>query len=106
MAIDLSQMSRKDLLKLQEDVAVAIKNAEQRELNEARIAIEKAAAEFGYSVDEVLGSGSKAGSKKTKAAPKYRNPDNHSETWSGRGRKPHWVHAALTNGMDISELEI
>src|SRR3954462_9796502 len=22
---------------------------------------------------------------------KYRNPDNHEETWAGRGRKPKWV---------------
>jgi DNA-binding protein H-NS len=26
-------------------------------------------------------------------APKYRNPDNHQQTWSGRGRTPLWVKA-------------
>lgn len=107
MSFDLTQMSRKDLLQLQDEVAVALKEAEQRELTEALKAAEKAAAEFGYSLDEVIGTSQKtAGAKKSKAAPKYRNPENHAETWTGRGRKPHWVHKALTDGLDISALEI
>ncbi|MCJ8333704.1 MAG: H-NS histone family protein [Epibacterium sp.] len=107
MSVDLSQMTRKELLQLQEDVAVALKEAEQRELSEAMKAVEQAAAQYGYSLDEVLGSSQKTQtSKKSKAAPKYRNPDDHSETWTGRGRKPYWVHKALTDGVDISALEI
>ncbi len=27
--------------------------------------------------------------------PKYRNPDNPGETWTGRGRQPKWVEEAL-----------
>jgi DNA-binding protein H-NS len=34
-------------------------------------------------------------SKKTgprgKVAPKYRNPSNHAETWTGRGVSPKWI---------------
>jgi DNA-binding protein H-NS len=33
-----------------------------------------------------------------KVAPKYRNPDNHSETWAGRGLKPRWLTAAIKAG--------
>ena len=29
------------------------------------------------------------------ARPKYRNPKDESQTWTGRGRKPHWVVAYL-----------
>lgn len=32
--------------------------------------------------------------KRGKVAPVYRNPDNHQETWTGRGRSPKWVAAA------------
>ena len=105
MKINLSEMTRKELLQLQQDVSIALKDAEQRELTEARKAIEEAAAEYGYSIDEVLGNMGKGG-KRAKAAAKYRNPENPEETWTGRGRKPHWIHAALTNGLDISDLEI
>jgi DNA-binding protein H-NS len=33
-----------------------------------------------------------------KVAPKYRNPDDHSETWAGRGLKPRWFAAAIKAG--------
>ena len=33
----------------------------------------------------------KAGKKTGKVAPKYRNPVNHAETWTGRGVSPKWV---------------
>jgi DNA-binding protein H-NS len=31
-----------------------------------------------------------------KVLPKYQNPTNPAETWSGRGKQPHWVRAYLT----------
>jgi DNA-binding protein H-NS len=30
--------------------------------------------------------------------PKYRNPENASETWAGRGLKPRWLTAAIKAG--------
>src|ERR1700756_4312043 len=30
-----------------------------------------------------------------KVLPKYRNPTNPAETWSGRGKQPHWLQAQL-----------
>ncbi|MGZ9032950.1 MAG: H-NS histone family protein [Rhodospirillales bacterium] len=38
--------------------------------------------------------------------PKYRNPDNPEETWSGRGRQPRWVQAALAEGETLDDLAI
>ena len=29
--------------------------------------------------------------------PKYRNPDNHEQTWGGRGKRPAWVVNYLAN---------
>ena len=37
--------------------------------------------------------GSKLAGRKLK--PKYRNPGNKSETWSGRGLQPKWLVAAM-----------
>ncbi|MEX0348748.1 MAG: H-NS family nucleoid-associated regulatory protein [Paracoccaceae bacterium] len=105
MGMDLNAMSRKDLLKLQSDVEKAIKNAEQKERKSALIAAEKAAAEFGFSLSE-LQSEARKSTKGTKAVAKYRNPANPEQTWTGRGRKPQWIHDALTSGADISDLEI
>ncbi len=105
MTIDLSTMSRLELIELRSNLDTAIQRAEERERTEALRAAEEAAAKFGFSLEEIAATARHTG-KKGKAAPKYRNPQNPDETWSGRGRKPHWVHAALTAGADISELEI
>ncbi len=41
-----------------------------------------------------------------KVFPKYRNPSNPSETWSGRGKQPAWVLTALEAGKTLGELAI
>ena len=38
--------------------------------------------------------------------PKYRNPNESSETWSGRGKRPRWLTAALKAGHSIEEFAI
>jgi DNA-binding protein H-NS len=39
-----------------------------------------------------------------KVLPKYQNPERPSETWSGRGRQPHWVGAQLRSGKKVDDL--
>lgn len=38
--------------------------------------------------------------------PKYRNPSSPSETWSGRGKTPHWLANALKKGRKIDDFRI
>src|SRR6188474_1622233 len=38
--------------------------------------------------------------------PKFRNPARPSETWSGRGKQPRWLTAALKTGHKIEEFVI
>lgn len=33
-------------------------------------------------------------SSKPASEPRFRNPDNHDQTWTGRGKAPAWVEAA------------
>ncbi|MFK7752280.1 MAG: H-NS family nucleoid-associated regulatory protein [Sedimentitalea sp.] len=100
-------MSRKELLKLGKDVEKALVEAEGRERAEALKAAEKAAADFGFSLGELAGKPSrKNAAPKAQSQAKYRNPENGNQTWSGRGRKPNWVHDALANGTDLATLEI
>lgn len=107
MAIDLVSMSRKELLKLQKDVEKALKAVEQRDRQNALKAAEQAVAEYGFTLDEVSSAarGAKSG-KGVKAKAKYRNPEAPEQTWTGRGRKPRWVHEAMEKGLDITDLEI
>lgn len=44
--------------------------------------------------------------RRTPPKPKYRNPDNREQTWSGRGLQPKWLKAHLASGRSIMELLI
>jgi len=38
--------------------------------------------------------------------PKYFNPDQPSETWSGRGKRPRWLVAQLKSGRRVEDFRI
>jgi len=110
--MNLDDMSLKQLEKLQADVAKAIQVAKDRDLKAARLAAEEAAAKFGFSLSEITSSGDgrrkytrQAGIALAGAA-KYRNPDDATQTWTGKGRQPAWFKAALEKGIDPSDMEI
>jgi DNA-binding protein H-NS len=44
--------------------------------------------------------------KYPRVVPKYRNPNEPFQTWSGRGKKPRWLTAALETGHAIEEFVI
>lgn len=39
-------------------------------------------------------------------APKFRNPAQPDQTWSGRGRRPRWVTELLDAGVNIRDFQI
>jgi DNA-binding protein H-NS len=41
-----------------------------------------------------------------KIAPRYSNPKNSQETWTGRGRRPRWLVAALKRGKKLQAFAI
>src|ERR1700712_2421536 len=41
-----------------------------------------------------------------KVSPKYQNPDDPTQTWTGRGKKPLWISEMMTAGRSIEELRI
>lgn len=102
MSIDLEKMARGELEALIKDAQKALKSVDARRRSEAKRAAEQAAKEFGFSLDEVIG----AGTKGSKGAPKYANPADPSQTWTGRGRKPNWVIEALKNGVSLDDLSL
>ena len=109
MPIDLTSMTSKELEDLRSQVDLALRDAVVREKAQARQAAEKAAAEFGFSLSDVLNGpdGSRRKSEdKPVSPPKYRNPEDPTQTWTGRGRKPGWFNDALANGAAPEDMEI
>ena len=103
--MDLNNLSLQELKALQGDVDVAIHNFEKRKKAEALAEVERVANENGFSLKELLGGG-KSALKKSKVAPKYANPSNLEQTWSGRGRKPAWVNALEAAGHSLDDAKI
>jgi DNA-binding protein H-NS len=38
--------------------------------------------------------------------PKYRNPNDPSQTWAGRGLQPHWLRDAVKSGKKLDSFLI
>ncbi len=45
-----------------------------------------------------------AGKTLRERGPRYRNPQNSAETWSGRGPEPSWVKEARRRGRPLDSL--
>ena len=96
----LANLNLKELLALEVEVQHAIVARRQQERDEVKAKLLAFAEKSGFTVDELFG---KIGRKvnvgsKGKVAPKYRNPQNPAETWSGRGRMPLWIKALTDKG--------
>ena len=102
--INVDKMSLQELVALQPRLEEAIAEARQRERSEIKEKIAALAAGSGFSVSELFGT--VRGLKGSKVAPKYMNPDNRSETWSGRGRQPRWLVAKLAEGAKLEQFKI
>ncbi|MCX8087391.1 MAG: H-NS histone family protein [Rhodocyclaceae bacterium] len=65
-------------------------------------------AQYGLTAVELgFRSKGRAGAEPSKAAPKYANPANPSQTWSGgKGARPKWVKEHLAKGGKLEDLLI
>ena len=72
--------------------------------------VRKLAHDNGLDISDLMAADkpkkAKAKKPRGKVAPKYKNPANASETWTGRGRQPHWVADALASGKTLDDLLI
>ena len=104
MAINVDKLPLKELLDLETRVKKAIVSARERERNEARQEVMALVAKRGLSITDVFGTG--RSTKGSKVAVKYRNSDNPDDTWTGRGRQPKWLVAALKKGAKLDDFAV
>jgi len=103
MAIDIKNLNHNQLNELIQR-ALSRKNeiAKERAVK-VREKLTALAKSEGFSIDELFGRGRKT---RRPAQAKFRNPSDHSQTWSGRGKRPRWFNAALTAGKKEKDLLI
>jgi DNA-binding protein H-NS len=125
MSIDLKTLSAKELQKLIAEANRERKRKQKRApIAQVRAKLTRMATAEGYSLLELFGvkdgarprgdvrdpqikrGGARSSTKGTKVAPKYRNPANPAETWSGRGKQPRWLATAVANGGRLEDFKI
>ena len=111
---ELKAMPRKELEKLLADVKKALASAKARDQREAKKAAAKAAAEFGFSLNDIAETAAPLPKKKktkTKATkkpskPVFANPEDATQTWTGKGRQPNWYREQVATGTDPETMRI
>ena len=106
MAVNIAKMSRKELEVLQIDIEKTLVQLAKTEKKEAKKAAEEAAAKYGFTLADLTGASGKVRVNKAPVAPKYANPKDASQTWSGRGRQPQWFKDAVAGGKTPEKMEI
>jgi DNA-binding protein H-NS len=92
--INLDNLTVKELVALRASVDKTLVDRRQTEKADLKRKMAEMASAAGMSLADVFSTGRRGGAVR----PKYRNPDNGSETWSGRGRQPRWLVAKLKKG--------
>lgn len=97
MTINLESLSPAELQALIKNAEAQMESSRKNHIKDVRTKIDGILASAGLTIGEVYPTRGAKGAKGPKAAvaPKYRNPDNAAQTWSGRGKRPLWFTEAL-----------
>lgn len=112
MKLDLKSMTRKELEKLRTDIDRELKRTIARDKKAAIAAATKAARDHGFDLADVTEAPKatktrKTPAKKAKAAlPKFANPNDKAQKWTGKGRQPQWYKDAIAAGKTRDDLLI
>jgi DNA-binding protein H-NS len=106
-SISVEKLSLRELIALEAKLKSAIATARDRERADVRTKMAELAKTHGFSISELFGEMRGHGAKnKSVGIAKYANPEDKSDTWTGRGRKPNWLVARLKKGAKLSDFEI
>jgi len=118
MSINLDELSVDELEKLIKQAETALDKKRKVELKNAQAVLEKMAKDLGVSPEALLKDSAgnkkatrkKAAKKKTgvrrPAKVKYRDPNDSSNTWTGRGKRPLWLQGALEKGAKLEDFAV
>jgi len=109
MAVNLETLSPAELKALIADAQSQMQAAHSKHVKEVREKIERLLKSNSLTLADVYPTRGGKGAKgpKSVVAPKYCNPENATQTWSGRGKRPLWfVHALKKRGVTAESLLI
>jgi DNA-binding protein H-NS len=106
MAIDIKSLNHNQLNDLISKAQVRQNELRKEKVGKLREKVHALIKAEGYTFEDVFG-GVRAKRRGTgSVAPKYRNPADPEQTWSGRGKRPRWFSDALKAGKKEKDLAI
>ncbi|TXJ07343.1 MAG: H-NS histone family protein [Acinetobacter sp.] len=110
MSTNIDDLDIQQLQALKKEADALIEKKRRERIAEAYQQLVEIAKTVGLTLNELLeygrSKGTKSVAKRGAVAPRYRNPNNTLETWTGRGKQPRWVVAALASGKTLADLAI
>ena len=106
---DLAAMPFEELWQLHEEITKILSDkivAEKRALEDRLAKLNRVEIRGPGNSHPLLMADHAPRRKYPKVLPKYFNPQAPSETWSGRGKRPRWLVAALETGHKLDEFKI
>jgi DNA-binding protein H-NS len=103
---DFSKYSLPQLRQLEAQLLEELKTRHLLSVSQAREQILHIARSAGVSVRDLLaGKAPKIATERT-VPVKYRDPDDATKQWSGRGRQPGWIKEWLSSGKSLDQAKI
>jgi DNA-binding protein H-NS len=102
---DLQDLSATELQAMISNAEKALRNIQLNKRKEVINQIKDLAASIGATVD-IHEDDKKIVRKGNKVAIKYRDPNNLTNTWTGRGVMPIWLRDLINSGRDRSEFQV
>jgi len=102
---EYNNLSETELQAVIDKAEKVLKDKQSKKRKDVIAQIKELAASVGVTVD-IQDADKKSIKKGKKVAAKYLNPDDASQTWTGRGVAPKWMQALLKAGRDKSEFLI
>ncbi len=104
---DLETMTFDELWLLHEEITKIL----SERITAEKLELEKRLAQLNPPEPMQDSAGSEPGAERPRrryprVPPKYCNPMEPTETWSGRGKQPRWLVAALQSGRKLEEFRI
>lgn len=103
-AIDIKNLNHNQLNELINKAQSRQQEMKKEKVAKLREKIHALIKAEGYSFDDIFGGARGKRRSGGVVPPKYRNPANAEQTWSGRGKRPRWFNDALKGGKKEKDL--
>ena len=105
-AVDIENLTLKQISDLEARIEKVKAQAVDKAKTDLKAKINRLLDGSGFTIAELYGFTTRRGRNGSKSAAKFANPDDPTQTWTGRGRKPNWLVARLKKGAKVETFAI